>query len=326
MARLPFFLLFFCPMGGFYSVSAQKTPEILQSQQLQKGIYKTYSEFLRNSPSIRGNFQVTTRSSVSKIGHGDATYRLTLPDSAIGLRDARKFWGVCDGKDVFVNELPFTTRFTFRKMQGLGRYCFLMASEPSSPGIVSVAGPAALVGTAVVGATGGISLGEMYYLLNINNGKFYPLAPKTLETILSKDRLLLVEYQRTKKNHREEVMVEFIKKYNSSHLHEADADLWFGRDVTLYRGGKREIEEPLIVVINDTLQLSMGINEIHRIQVDGESIELCVNGDCKELNLYRKDTTYILVEWKRVGANPSFINVEPQYAKDEIGKINRPDK
>jgi hypothetical protein len=304
---------------------AQTTPEILLAQELSPGIYKSFSEFLTNSPSIHDRFQVFSRSRETKIEHGDATYYLTLPDSAVRLRDAKKFWGVCDGKDVFVNELSFTGRFTFRRMQGIGRYCFLMASEPGGPGFVPLSAiitPAtAVVGSAVVGTTAGVSFGEMYYILNINNGKFFPLVPKTLETILSKERELLFEYQRTKRNHREVVMVEFIKKYNAGHLQEADTELWFGRDVTIYRSDKREVPQPFILTINDTLEISMDVNQVHRFRVDGETIKLCANGDCKELKLFRKGITYILTEWRRLGESPSFLNVEPQYGKTETEKI-----
>ncbi len=70
---------------------------------LKKGFYKTYEEYIHNSPSIIRKFKVVDKSafsSVSGLGGASGDYKFILEDDE---KKVGKHWGLCDGQKVFVD-------------------------------------------------------------------------------------------------------------------------------------------------------------------------------------------------------------------------------
>lgn len=274
----------------------QNVPAILSVGNYKEGIYKTYSEFLKNDPSIKDSFTFKSSSSEKKINDGEGVYKLILTDSALNRRDLKKIWGFSDGKSIFVNEFVISGKPIFRKLQGVGRYCYLKATPPSqyvySPGLID-----GLLASAIINA----ATGDQPYVLNINNGKFFALDKAVLTSILQKDKQLLQEYQNASKKRKDFTLEEYVTKYNDRHLEEADASLWFDRDVVIYRFTKKELDNPVRVKLNDTLALSFPPGSLQRLQIQGEKVTICLpGGSCKDVPLYRKGVTFISLSQRKL--------------------------
>ena len=65
---------------------------ILQTNQYKKGVYATFSEFLNNAPSV-------TYSGIDQQKFGDVLY---LNDGKGGEYASNKFWGYCDGENIYI--------------------------------------------------------------------------------------------------------------------------------------------------------------------------------------------------------------------------------
>jgi hypothetical protein len=194
-----------------------------------------------------------------------------------------------------VNEFAISGKVEFRKLQGVGRYCYFMASPPQEH-VYTPSLAAGLVAGAIVHAAKGLEP----FVLNVNNGKFFHLDKSVLTTILQRDRALLAEYETTDQKRKDHVLLEYIAKYNERHAEEADATLWFDRDVIIYRFDKRELATPIAVKLNDTLDLQLSPSQSKRLLVQGEKVKLCLqDGSCTEVNLVRKGVTFISLSQRK---------------------------
>jgi hypothetical protein len=86
-------LLLFTTLCLNLSLFAQELPEILRTQEYKRGIYKNFAEFLKNSPSIITQFELTSKANDEEIRNGKAIYLLTGVDS---LNVGNDIWGVCE--------------------------------------------------------------------------------------------------------------------------------------------------------------------------------------------------------------------------------------
>jgi hypothetical protein len=308
---------------AFSQADSQTVPRILTSTEYKKGIYRTYSEFLQNSPSIQGEFSYATRSSDRKIERDVAVYYLKLPDSAMRARDMRRLWGFCDGRNIFVNEARvFNIKETaardfgnnqrpkFRKFQHIGRYSYLFALPADNPTVAATPG-----GVLFLPDVARMIDEEEPFILNINNGRFFLLNKTSLTKILQKDKALLEEYNLAEKRRRESTFVDFIEKYNATHLHEADAELWFDREVVVLRDSKKEIAKSVDLQINDTLQLILQPASVQQMTLQGEKVDICASGKCSEIPMVRKGTTYILISMRKEDEPPTIRAID-----EDVGK------
>jgi hypothetical protein len=284
------------PLFFFAAVSyAQSLPDILTTAEYKKGVYLSYSEFLRNAPSIQGSFTYDSLSTSKQIEKGKGAYKLIFPDSAVRKRDMRKFWGFCDGKDIFVSEKVSSDKngtfgilfesVIFRKMQGLGRYCYLMSGYYVTHQ-TSIGAPIKQLASVDP------------YVLNINNGEFYRLTKATLGEILEKDPVLFEAFKKNTMIHQDLARLSYIQQYNASHLNEANAELWFNRKVAIFRDQKKEVAAGVELLLNDTLKLSVNPNSVQRLTLEGTKVKICAGENCWDVVLNRKGITYLLVSQK----------------------------
>lgn len=142
MKNILFFLsIVFCQL----TYGQADTTKIYNCHQYKKGFYKSYAEYINNSPSVTIPFtvvpQAKSSTDTSIIG---ADYR--LQDS---LKRVSHVWGFCDGTDIYVayNNALFTKRYW--KLQSVGIYSFFTFKNKQTS-IVPVAllavnaGPAAI--------------------------------------------------------------------------------------------------------------------------------------------------------------------------------------
>lgn len=295
----------------------QTTPPILQASKYTRGIYRSYVEFLKNAPSLTTDFTFKTNSTAKKVENNQAVYHLVMLDSAIRKRDLKKFWGFSDGTNVFINETAISGNLSFRKLQGIGRYCYLFASPPDNYQYNPMTG---IVGAAASNLPRMID-GDEPYVLNVNNGKFFLLNKKTLMTVLEKDPALLQEYELDEKRRRERTYIEYIKRYNENHLHEANLELWSDREVVVFRSLKKEIAEPTEILINDTLAITLKPNEVYRTRLQGEKAKFCSGEECTEISLIRKGVNYISTSLRKAGSNAIIRQVDMKEGEYWVGEI-----
>jgi hypothetical protein len=299
----------------FFPASAQKLPAILTASRYEKGVYKDFSEFLHNSPSITNDFQLKTQSGEKTIEKGVANFRLIMLDSAVRRRDAKKFWGACDGESIYVNEMSYNGAFGFRKILGLGRYCYFKGSNPA----------AVATGAVIGGAIGGVAMAaanpHIPYILNINNGKFYILDKTLLRMILKQDNELLTRYEAAERKSSDEVLVDYIKEYNSRHESEAYVEVLDSIEVIFYRRDKKEPNNPVTLRIGDSTRLE--INGYDRLQYFSTTTRLsfCINDDCGELTLVKKRLNYIECVLNKKKNRLELIAVDPKEGEFHSKKI-----
>ena len=87
--------------------------KIYNATELKKGLYKTYDEFINNTPSITNEFSVKNRSTVT----GGSPFDFEIKD---GTKVGNVF-GFCDGKDVYFKGLR---NGGYCKADYVGRYSF----------------------------------------------------------------------------------------------------------------------------------------------------------------------------------------------------------
>ena len=74
------------------------TTKIYNCKQFKKGFYKSYNEFIANSPSITYDFTITHLSK-NLNDTLDTRVDYTLIDSS---KRTGRIWGFCDGTDVYI--------------------------------------------------------------------------------------------------------------------------------------------------------------------------------------------------------------------------------
>lgn len=279
-------------------VLAQETPPILDEASRHKGIYRDFQEFLDNAPSIQSPFQIRCESGENKIENGTADYKLLLLDTLTKRREIRKFWGVCDGTNIYVNEAIYGGPLNFKKIHGVGRYCYFKGSLVNNSGTAYSAGAS---GGAIGGvlAAGAMEIdGDYPYIMNINNGKFYLLDKDLLQTILKKDEELFALYDEEDRKSKKNTLISYIIKYNERHHDEIKYNHQEPINITFYRRQKKERAEPIPVIIGNTVELSLNPNSLQQITWMRDSLEACIGPDCKTIALDRKQVNYIECSWK----------------------------
>lgn len=99
-----------------YALQAQDSSEkIYHCKALKKGFYKTYAEFVNNTPSITCDFSVTEKADSAVVL---ATYKI---NDSLTVFD--RIWGFCDGTSVFIRyPQSYINDKYFWKIQELKKY------------------------------------------------------------------------------------------------------------------------------------------------------------------------------------------------------------
>jgi predicted SnoaL-like aldol condensation-catalyzing enzyme len=91
---------------------------IWQAKELKKGFYKSFTEFITNSPSITKKFVVKERTDADLLLTHGSKYNYELIEGDI---DNSEIYGFCDGKDVYIN---YDHPKGYCKMEYIGPYTF----------------------------------------------------------------------------------------------------------------------------------------------------------------------------------------------------------
>jgi len=190
--------------------------DILKCRQPKKGLYRSYEEFRRNAPSITRDFAVISNDNGKSKWAGDG-FSIEMKDTLISPRIIqREMWGFCDGKTIFVNAHNFQRGYGFHPLLHVGRYAYLEGVDPMAESTEKLSG--------VRASFVNVADNKLGYLLNLNNGKFYPLNQEDLEKILSQDPVLFGQFQREDKRGdkapRRELMFRYVRLYNERHPEE----------------------------------------------------------------------------------------------------------
>jgi hypothetical protein len=184
-----FVILFFISLSTDKIYSQDIVNDILTSSEKRSGVYRTFSEFRTNSPSIVGDIKITDN-------------RVKLYNSNTGKYESidEIFWGACldDTVYFFLKDVETIKSHHIQKLKFLGRYCFFSDERNDYTSIHPIL------------AIGSVMPYYKYeYVININNGNSYQLSKKMMRTILERDKELLAEFED-----------EYIIKYNQKHSDE----------------------------------------------------------------------------------------------------------
>lgn len=140
---------------SFEVVNAQiDTSKIFHSSFLKRGFYRTYDEFINNTPSITNRpFAIAKKRMSSK----DTTLYFAdyvLLDEADTLERLANIWGLCDGINVFVKKNHGKYSKLFQLVQ-LGPYAFY--GKPDNVGILGYVFTFGLVSTPAILITEAVS-------------------------------------------------------------------------------------------------------------------------------------------------------------------------
>jgi hypothetical protein len=304
----------------FVPVSAQKLPAILTATRYEKGVYKDFSEFLHNSPSITNDFEIMPLSGERRIEKGIADFKLIMLDSAVRRRDAKKFWGACDGESIYVNEMGYDGPFRFKKIHGIGRYCYFNGSAPVNYAPIAATG-GGLIGGAITGAAIGATNPHVPYILNINNGKFFILDKKLLRIILKQDKELLTRYEAAQRKNKDEVLVSYIKEYNSRHESEAYVEGLDPIQIVFYRRDKKEVSSPVTINMGDSTLLELARYDVRKHFSTSARFSYCINDECGEIALAKKRVNYIECVLNRKSGKPELIAIDHNEGEFHAKKI-----
>jgi hypothetical protein len=193
--------------------SAEK--DIVKCSQPKKGFYRSFEEFRRNAPSITRDFELVSRKETKK--RDSNGFEIVLKDTLVSERILQKeMWGFSTGNKVYVNAHNFQRGYGFHELLHIGRYSYVEGIDPMATSAKKLSGTTASFISHADNKIG--------FLLNLNNGKFYELNQEMVEQILSKDPVLLQQFQqedkRGDKATRRELMFRYVRLYNERHPEE----------------------------------------------------------------------------------------------------------
>ena len=123
--------------------------KIYNAKELKKGLYKTYGEFINNSPSITNEFTVKEKSTT----RGGSPWDFEIKDGT----KVGKIYGFCDGTNVYFKGLRMGG---YCKAEYIGPYSFFNY-ETHGVGLTAMAVPGHLV---IIGDDGEYQDGTVNYV------------------------------------------------------------------------------------------------------------------------------------------------------------------
>ena len=171
---------------------AETSNDIIASGVKQQGIYMNFAEFRSNSPSVKGEINVSENGN---------WFRILDPSTGKYEKMKAEAWGACINDTIYIY-LPEThgpQSPHIYPLQILGRYCYF---EESGMAVYNLGG---------VTTQGTITA---QYILNINNGQVYKLNRRLMEEILQKDPQLLKEFHAQKSQ--DIPFIAYVRKLNVS--------------------------------------------------------------------------------------------------------------
>jgi hypothetical protein len=287
-----------------FVIAAQELPEIIKTNQFKQGIYKNFAEFLSNSPSVQTSIAVVRKKTL--FGGETDTYKLTMQDSARLKMNGKKFWGVCDGKDIYIDEVNYIeNRFNsygLRKVV-VGRYCYFLGSVVYSN--VSA---------------GTFRVVDKFFILNINNENYFQLTKDVLEIILKKDKDLFDQYESENRKGNDAVMIKYISEYNKKHLDEITPRRKDSLSVVLYRWDNK-VNDDIIIGLSDSTEINLKNNNSYQFKSNERFSTLCINNKCKKYEIPNHKIVYVECKWNKKSNDPILKVIDDEIGEFYIKKI-----
>jgi hypothetical protein len=188
---------------------------------LKKGIYRKFSEFKYNAPSILDNFSIQ-ENDIKVAGHKkDSSIHKMYSLICNTYSNKDTVWGFCDGKNIYLNPQRglyethskgclYDPELNFGRLEYLGRYCYFTQL---------VRGEAREDMGAKYQWFGGIIIPHLEkFLLNINNGRIYYIYDTTMKEILSRDESIYSKYKTER--YKYDQYFRYLKLYSETHNEE----------------------------------------------------------------------------------------------------------
>lgn len=288
----------------FISSFAQNIPPILKETSYRRGIYRNFTEFLNNAPSITEGFSVEA---------SGERFRLVFQDSVVSRRDTKAFWGFSTGDSIFVNTGNYQDAKVYRLMKAVDRYCYWV-DHITHVHSASSALPAPMVVPVPHTTTEGV-------LLNINNGNFYILNKQMMFSILKNDAQLLNQYKNSPDSRGKiDVMFSFLSKYNAVHRNEIGR-IEKDASIVLFRRLKKERADTVAVATTDSISYVVGPGQSARFHFTQLTATLCAGTSCKDFALSNSATNYIQCTYQENDPQPKLELVEPRVGEFYLREI-----
>jgi hypothetical protein len=182
--------------------SAQVGTSIYDTHRYNKGVYKSFEEFRNNAPSETGNIIVKGKTTAAQVYLMSAPNELLIVDSTGKEHKIKKYWGYCDGINVYVRDNGL------QKIEEIGYYCLYQihaitsqTNNRATEGIIFKNTPPPTINKKVIN----LATGDFYDLTQFNLKKY----------ILPQDTALLREFYQDNKSR--ERLVYYIQKFNQRH-------------------------------------------------------------------------------------------------------------
>lgn len=191
----------FCCIQGI----AQNDTGIVNRTPLKRGFYKTYQEYLDNSPSITADF-TTTVFTASKKDPTIIAGTFRLKNSNVQLN---KIWGFCDGESVFIRYKVLLNN-NYYKAQVLGPHPYFLFKEKT----ILAAGPP-LMALATAAATASLPAGfEIMAVTGRGRPKYVWMG--TMKKMLADQPELLRAFKKEVKVISDRSRVKYLRLYSEA--------------------------------------------------------------------------------------------------------------
>ncbi|WP_160712103.1 hypothetical protein [Chitinophaga solisilvae] len=190
-----------CLLWPVLSAAAQErsTDVIIYTASPKKGLYRTFTEFQQNNPAEQGDFLIRNKSTAAQIYLLANRNELVLRDAAGQEHKVKKFWGYCDGRNIYIHDNGLNL------ISQLGYYCVyeLQGVQPSR----GIYNPADMTVNAINTPV------RLKKVINIVTGEILELSWYNLKKyILPQDSALFGEF-RADKSKREQ-LESYIYRFN----------------------------------------------------------------------------------------------------------------
>ncbi len=206
--------------------------DILKTQQYNPGFYRTYEEFINNSPSIN-NVQILTQEEQLEFKNIIAYDILQVknPDNISPKKyreKLKKMWGFSDGENIFINNKSLHNADFFSKIETKGPYCYFLSLETEkSTSFLEFALTlaAGVVGAAIGNKIKGISIGISYstsinnkygqaYVLKLENQKIVTVNVSSMAFMLRSDQETVSAYKDERRRGKRAVKLKYLQLFN----------------------------------------------------------------------------------------------------------------
>ena len=280
---------------------AQPSENKLTPIAYQLGSYQTLDALRMHNP-IHASF--TKRAMNGKIKR----YVVRYADS--GKKVKRGVYAFVEQDTLYLNSKNYGNGRHFVPVQDQGVYCYFEDVITDSDAIASGAMLGGAIGAGIAGALTG---GKEALILDLRNGRYSILNKKTMRTLLADDEELLHRYEQERQPKQATLMREYIQDYNERHQHTLpDFATSLQGKVVLYRRGKKEREERIVITTSDSTVATLGPNAYQELWVPLQEIQLCLGTDCVTLTPSTRQVSYLACGFPKKKSEAFLEVVEPK--------------